>query len=99
MPFDIIVFIAKKLSVLYVKSHYLEFEEETDEEVEQDIADNIEIHSDNIPYAEESDFADDAFRSAREVCHTREKTGKSHSKDYSKKEKSSVQRRSFCKRV
>lgn len=27
------------------------------------------------------------------------KTGKAHYKDYSKKEKSSVQRRSFCKRV
>lgn len=61
MPFDIIVFIAKKLSVLYVKSHYLEFEEETDEEVEQDIADDPENHNDNIPYAEESDFEDDTF--------------------------------------
>lgn len=61
IPFDIIVFIVKKLSVLYVKSHYLEFEEETDEEIEQDIADDIEIHSDNIPYAEESNFEDDTF--------------------------------------
>lgn len=61
IPFDIIVFIFKKLSVLYVKSHYLEFEEETDEEIEQDIADDPEDHNDNIPYAEESDFEDDTI--------------------------------------
>lgn len=61
IPFDIIVFIVKKLSVLYVKSHYLEFEEETGEEIEQDIADDPENHNDNIPYAEESDFEDDTF--------------------------------------
>lgn len=73
MPFDIIVFITKKLSVLYVKSHYLEFEEETDEEVEQDIADDIEIHSDNIPYAEESDFEDDAFTAGKRSNVTPEK--------------------------
>lgn len=78
MPFDIIVFIAKKLSVLYVKSHYLEFEEETDEEVEQDIADNIEIHSDNIPYAEESDFADDAFTVGKRSNITPEKKQENH---------------------
>lgn len=78
MPFDIIVFIAKKLSVLYVKSHYLEFEEETDEEVEQDIADNIEIHSDNIPYAEESDFADDAFTVSKRSNVTPEKKQENH---------------------
>lgn len=53
--------IFKKLSVLYVKSHYLEFEEETDEEIEQDIADDPEDHNDNIPYAEESDFEDDTI--------------------------------------
>lgn len=46
---------------LYVKSHYLEFEEETDEEIEQDIADDPEDHNDNIPYAEESDFEDDTI--------------------------------------
>lgn len=45
IPFDIIVFIVKKLSVLYVKSHYLEFEEEDGEEIEQDIADGPETHS------------------------------------------------------
>ena len=43
------------------KSHYLEFEEETDEEIEQDIADDPEDHNDNIPYAEESDFEDDTI--------------------------------------
>lgn len=47
--------------LLYVKSHYLEFEEETDEEIEQDIADDPEDHNDNIPYAEESDFEDDTI--------------------------------------
>lgn len=78
IPFDIIVFIFKKLSVLYVKSHYLEFEEETDEEVEQDIADNIEIHSDNIPYAEESDFADDAFTVGKRSNVTPEKKQENH---------------------
>lgn len=61
IPFDIIVFIVKKLSVLYVKSHYLEFEEETDEEIEQDIADDPKTHNDNIPYADESDFENDTF--------------------------------------
>lgn len=61
IPFDIIVFIVKKLSVLYVKSHYLEFEEEIDEEIGQDIADDTEIHNDNIPYADESDFEDNTF--------------------------------------
>lgn len=65
IPFDIIIFIVKKLTVLYVKSHYLEFEEETDEEIEQDIADDFETHSDNIPYAEESDFEDDAFTTVK----------------------------------
>lgn len=78
MPFDIIVFITKKLSVLYVKSHYLEFEEETDEEVEQDIADDIEIHSDNIPYAEESDFEDDAFTADKRSNVTPEKKQENH---------------------
>ena len=61
IPFDIIVFIVKKLSVLYVKSHYLEFEEETDEEIEQDIADDPETHNDNIPYADKSDFEDNTI--------------------------------------
>lgn len=61
IPFDIIVFIVKKLSVLYVKSHYLEFEEEDGEEIEQDIADGPETHNNNIPYAEESDFEDDTI--------------------------------------
>lgn len=61
IPLDIIVFIVKKLSVLYVKSHYLEFEEEIDEEIGQDIADDTEIHNDNIPYVDESDFEDDTF--------------------------------------
>lgn len=78
IPFDIIVFIVKKLSVLYVKSHYLEFEEETDEEVEQDIADDIEIHSDNIPYAEESDFEDDAFTVGKRSNVTPEKKQENH---------------------
>ena len=78
IPFDIIVFIVKKLSVLYVKSHYLEFEEETDEEVEQDIADDIEIHSDNIPYAEESDFEDDAFTVSKRSNVTPEKKHENH---------------------
>lgn len=67
-----------KLSVLYVKSHYLEFEEETDEEVEQDIADDIEIHSDNIPYAEESDFEDDAFTVGKRSNVTPEKKQENH---------------------
>ena len=70
--------IVKKLSVLYVKSHYLEFEEETDEEVEQDIADDIEIHSDNIPYAEESDFEDDAFTVGKRSNVTPEKKQENH---------------------
>ena len=78
IPFDIIVFIVKKLSVLYVKSHYLKFEEETDEEVEQDIADDIEIHSDNIPYAEESDFEDDAFTVGKRSNVTPEKKQEKH---------------------
>lgn len=73
IPFDIIILIFKKLSVLYVKSHYLEFEEETDEEIEQEIADDIEIHSDNIPYAEESDFEDDTFTANKKSDATPEK--------------------------
>ena len=56
IPFDIIVFIVKKLSVLYVKSHYLKFEEEVDEEIEQDIAIDTATFHDNIPYADENDF-------------------------------------------
>ncbi|WP_173826163.1 hypothetical protein [Coprococcus comes] len=98
MPFDIIVFITKKLSVLYVKSHYLEFEEETDEEVEQDIADDIEIHSDNIPYAEESDFEDDAFTADKRSNVTPEKKQENHiPKIIPKKEKAPFNVEAFAK--